>query len=610
MKNTPEPSYTYSPVEAEAHTPPYKIHKYFARRPHNVFSQLVREFTREGEVVLDPFCGGGVTIYESVTQNRRAVGCDLNPLSIFIVKNMIKRTDPADVFIPFINELKAYLHHLHGDFMTFSLNGETYPVHWAELALCVRCPECGRQTPLANEYKVRANKYHCSNRYCVNCSEGVFNPAGCERSGSQYLSYVFSSKKLRIEKGFADEDMVRYRNHIDFLKEEMRRNGVEVPRDLIPMDWDRQHEDGLARKGILYFQDFFTKRNLYILLLLKSRIEQNRERLGDDVYELVRLVFSNVLKDTNVMAFTSAGWQGGRPVTWSKHAYWIPNQYCEVAIMPAFEKAVERIVSAMEFNRKKEYGADMARGFDELGCRNVLLFNRPVNLCEVPEDCVDAVITDPPYGSNVQYLELSHFWYPWNRELYGGCPDFRLEAVSNRKRGFRGAKSQYDYERNLLPVFEKSYKVLKEGRFMVLTFNNKDISSWLALLFSIFRAGFSFHEMYFQDGVKNYRQTSHTRAKGSPYGDFIYVFVKDSSRRSLKRYTSESEFAEELDRSLKKHLEDVEDRNVTILEMFRGAVPLIEGFAKTYLEEFGCHNLYERFNKKYLEKLYPSGNED
>jgi hypothetical protein len=74
---------------------------------------------------------------------------------------------------------------------------------------------------------------------------------------------------------------------------------------------------------------------------------------------------------------------------------------------------------------------------------------------------VDAVITYPPYGSNVQYLELSHFWYPWNQDLYDRYPIFELEAVANRKKGFNGAKSQYDYENNLYEVFRSAYRALK-----------------------------------------------------------------------------------------------------------------------------------------------------
>ena len=56
--------YTYNPVIAAIHTPPYKIHRYFARRPWNVFKNLIETFSDQNNIILDPFCGGGVTIYE------------------------------------------------------------------------------------------------------------------------------------------------------------------------------------------------------------------------------------------------------------------------------------------------------------------------------------------------------------------------------------------------------------------------------------------------------------------------------------------------------------------------------------------------------------------
>lgn len=133
---------------------------------------------------------------------------------------------------------------------------------------------------------------------------------------------------------------------------------------------------------------------------------------------------------------------------------------------------------------------------------NVLLYNAPIGHTDVPESSVDAIITDPPYGSNVQYLELSHFWYPWNQDLYERYPIFELEAVANRKKGFNGAKSQYDYENNLYEVFKNAYRVLKPMRYLSLTFNNKDICSWLALLFSILKSGFTFDRMYFRMELK------------------------------------------------------------------------------------------------------------
>jgi len=205
----------------------------------------------------------------------------------------------------------------------------------------------------------------------------------------------------------------------------------------------------------------------------------------------------------------------------------------------------------------------------------------------------------------VQYLELSHFWYVWNSDLYQNEPNFLEEAVANRKKGFKGAKSMYDYENNLYKVFAKAYQVLKPEKYMVMTFNNKDISAWLALMFAVFRAGFTLEKdgLYFQDGVENYKQTAHTKFEGSPYGDFIYVFKKTEPRLE-KSYQSEQQFAYDLDNLFKSYLhQTTSDKNALIKEMFLSAIPLIEYFAKSYLVE-NQHSLYTFFKKDYLEHLY------
>ena len=139
---------------------------------------------------------------------------------------------------------------------------------------------------------------------------------------------------------------------------------------------------------------------------------------------------------------------------------------------------------------------------------------------------------------------------------------------------------------------------------MTLTFNNKDMSSWLGLLFSIFRAGFTFDNLYFQDGVKNYKQTAHTKAEGSPYGDFIYVLKKSPAPNNLPIYNDEASFTRDLDVIFSEFLKNIVDRNETILAVFKQAIPIIEGFSKSYLREHKEHALYTHFNKNYLTKLY------
>lgn len=602
-------TFNYTPVIAEGHTPPYKIHKYFARRPWNVFEQLVENFSKENEIVLDPFCGGGVTVYESIRKGRKVIGCDLNPLSIFVVRNMVKKNILNPDFITAIDDLKKYLLYLNGSYMQFTYEGMIHQIEWCEVAFKVKCNICNEPTLLSNEYKTKNGAYKCINTECASHNSGkkCIEAKNCERLGFEYLFLANNnSQGKKIVKQFEKADFEKLNSHIEFLKSELKKEKVVIQGDKIPMDWDRQFEDGLAKKGIINFQDLFTERNLLIVSLLLNKIKSYSSKLSRDKYELLRMIFSNTVKDTNIMAFTNETWQGGKPTTWSKHAYWIPSQFCEVSILPSFEKGVQRIISSLNFNNTQKYEVDTATKFSELTDKNILLYNKPVAFTDIPDNSVDAIITDPPYGSNVQYLELSHFWYVWNRDLYDTIPNFELEAISNRKKGFTGAKTMYDYEDNLYNVFLKSYQVLKPNKYMVLTFNNKDVTAWLGLLFSIFRSGFTLSEngLFFQDGVKNYKQTAHTKADGSPYGDFIYSFKKGEPTHEIKNYVTENEFSIDLDNIFKHYLsDDSRDKNELILDMFLTAIPIIESFAKSYLINHK-HTLYTKFKKNYFNQLY------
>lgn len=42
-------------------------------------NQIIRRFTRRGEIVLDPFCGLGTTLIEATALGRHSIGIDLNP---------------------------------------------------------------------------------------------------------------------------------------------------------------------------------------------------------------------------------------------------------------------------------------------------------------------------------------------------------------------------------------------------------------------------------------------------------------------------------------------------------------------------------------------------
>jgi hypothetical protein len=54
---------------------------YFAMFPEYFARESILEFTRPGELVLDPFSGRGTTILEALLNDRDAIGCDISPVA-------------------------------------------------------------------------------------------------------------------------------------------------------------------------------------------------------------------------------------------------------------------------------------------------------------------------------------------------------------------------------------------------------------------------------------------------------------------------------------------------------------------------------------------------
>jgi putative DNA methylase len=89
--------------------PPYYVHKWWARRTGTVFRGLLLDlllderedvmaaFYRRHDfsdtTILDPFMGGGTTVGEALRLGCRVVGCDLNPVAWFLVKQAMREVD-------------------------------------------------------------------------------------------------------------------------------------------------------------------------------------------------------------------------------------------------------------------------------------------------------------------------------------------------------------------------------------------------------------------------------------------------------------------------------------------------------------------------------------
>ena len=63
-----------------------KIHPYPAMLHPKLVDFLLDTYAEQGDVVLDPFCGSGVTLLQSGTRDYESVGFDINPTALLIAK--------------------------------------------------------------------------------------------------------------------------------------------------------------------------------------------------------------------------------------------------------------------------------------------------------------------------------------------------------------------------------------------------------------------------------------------------------------------------------------------------------------------------------------------
>jgi len=522
------------PIVAKAHTPVYNMHRFFARRPFNVFEAMVKHYTNPGDIVLDPFMGGGVTIVESLRARRRVVGVDLNPIAWFIVDAEAQPIKLEKIRYQFTKVEKAAKEEINQLYeVTCQTCGKPATARWSLWSGVVICPQpdCNKVMVLSEIKKVSGGRY-----VCPACNI-PFNVIDCKRLDEKMvrIAYRCPSCGTSLERAPTGDDVERYQQTTSKLAKMVEDGQLSYPQDMIP-DGDRVRDDALYKKGYTRFYQLFTKRNLFANSVLKKAITSLDS--DSDATKALLFVFSSSLSWSSKMRKdTGHGWE--------HHGYWLPDIYYESNVWDMFKKQFDggpHCYWKGKTYSNQEFGdfAVPARDFPTVakGEASYLLLCRSSHALPLPDNSVDVVITDPPFGGNVQYAELANFWAVWLKEFIRlqGTIDNALEAIETRHIGFPTEKSLSHYEEMLFRIFKECHRVLKADRWMVLTFHNRDLKVWMALHRAANRAGFRLPSasedpnrgMLYQPPIEHYTSTLHQRAAGSMLGDFILSFKRET----------------------------------------------------------------------------------
>ena len=75
----------------------HNFYRYPARFSPKFATAVIECFSRPGDLIFDPFMGGGTTVVEAMAAGRRVVGSDINSLSLFVCRVKTTPLRPEDV---------------------------------------------------------------------------------------------------------------------------------------------------------------------------------------------------------------------------------------------------------------------------------------------------------------------------------------------------------------------------------------------------------------------------------------------------------------------------------------------------------------------------------
>ena len=468
---------------AKSHTPMYLMHKYWARKPHNVVSEYIENYTKEGEFVLDPFCGSGPTPIEAIKLGRKGIGIDLNPISTFVARmtampvdiNLIKKTF-EEIKVNCKNEIN-----------------DSYKT---------KCKKCGNIAITLATILDREKAEQLELRYyCGNCKK-----RNAKKPDDNDLKLVKKIEKMEIPYWYPNKRLAY--------------NGEDF-------------KEGTHLADVDSVDKLFTKRNLISLSILLNYIEKIKDQRIRDIFQFAFTSMSHLA--SRMCPVAKEGGKGhwskfSATSFWSQHRYYLPIISMESNVWMLFESAVngtQGIVNGKtDSNNQIKYYKE-AKKFDDLN-DGANIFLKTYNALEltqiIPKDSVDYVFTAPPYGGAVQYFELSTLWASWMKLNLNYNDEVTINKQQNK---------DFDYYHKMLTAaFKQVYDVLKKGKYMTVTFHSTDIKVWTSIIKAVVLAGFDLEKIVYQPPARPSAKGL-LQPYGSAVGDYYMRFKKPEAEKKL-----------------------------------------------------------------------------
>ena len=452
-------------------------HSYHTKISHKTLMELIGHYTLPGDIILDSFCGSGMTgVGAGLANSRNAlennklrlcVQFDLSPAATTLAYTYCLQSSPKE-FNEHSNSILEQTWKELGWMYTYSLKGEALQLSSAVWCESYECESCGAELIPWDE----STQSSISSLTCGSCGKIYSDFDGLKRNKEAYFDPILNTVRKKPKRKIV---------LLKFKRKNSQRNILVLPNFATPPDAtqierlskNRQlrvvkipymhmtHErNNLPSQGIEYLHDFYTLRNFFFL---SKAFQLAAERTGNLKYLLWMWINSTVNKLSLLMCYNTDGI--GRVM---KGVYYVPRIGLEAGPYHYLKVAMRDMEKLLRYNNESKP-------------LNIISTSSATNL-QVKSKSVDYIFIDPPFGGFQLYSDLNFLWEVWLGLQTQRESEIIVDGVQK--------KGNFEYQTLITKAFCECARVLKPGRWMTLKFHNSSSVIWNLIQQSLLDSGF------------------------------------------------------------------------------------------------------------------------
>ena len=426
-----------------------------------------------------------------------------------------------------------------------SLSQENHQVH------CMNCSKCGHHFD-ATTGPVKGKSATCSHCSCVFTIGRTIRDTGSPPSYRMYAKLILTSDGSKEYHPITTYDKSLYHKAVTELQE----SPYAIPQGIIEPGYNTNQ---VLNYGFRAWTQMFNARQLLCISMLANRIKEIDD---DQLRDVFTCLFSGVLEFNNM--FTSYKGEGTGAVRhmFAHHILKPERTPLEANVWGtpkssgAFSTLFHsRILRAVQYAHQP-FELALGSGEAHKGAVKVDNINEPLigitnsesyeqfakglrlylscgdsAITDLPNECVDVVVTDPPFFDNVHYSQLADFFYAWQKLILHDSPSHREETTRSTSE-VQNADAQ-KFTEQLALVLAEAERVLKDKGILIFTYHHSRWEGWHSVLSAIEGARFQIQACHPVKSEMSVAMPKH-QAKAPINFDIIVVCRKKQYSRAVE----------------------------------------------------------------------------